>query len=187
MVTNWVDRHSSISRPAAGRQQRGPNGISLSAEPTSAFVCPRRAPRALEKLAAWDGERSERGESLWPSRRFATGYEQPATTRNSDGGTHSAAALDLPNARLILPDDAARPPLAYPLNAARKRDASSLTLCARREVRPLAGILEMFLGRFESRNLCAAHRYKLNGSGIKLVSATSLSLSLFLFTITSFQ
>jgi len=86
MVTNWVDRHSSISRPAAGRQQRGPNGISLSAEPTSAFVCPRRAPRALEKLAASDGERSERGESLWPSRRFATGYEQPATTRNSDGG-----------------------------------------------------------------------------------------------------
>lgn len=52
MVTNWVDRRSSILQPAVGsgiQAGRGPNGISLSAELTSAFVA--AAPRTLEKHA----------------------------------------------------------------------------------------------------------------------------------------
>lgn len=52
MVTNWVDRRSSILQPAAGsgiQAGRGPSGISLSAELTSAFVA--AAPRTLEKHA----------------------------------------------------------------------------------------------------------------------------------------
>lgn len=71
MVTNWVDRRSSILQPAAGSRiqaGRGSNGISLSAELTSAFVA--AAPRTLEKHAGGSLFHRVKGSPLL-SRRFA--------------------------------------------------------------------------------------------------------------------
>jgi len=88
MVTNWVDRRSSILQPATGSEiqaSRRPNGISLSAELTSAFVI--AAPRTLEKHAVEHGGslfREVEGSPLL-SRRFAG--VQTAPQKFLSGGT----------------------------------------------------------------------------------------------------
>lgn len=103
MVTNWVDRRSSILQPAAGsgiQAGRGSNGISLSAELTSAFVA--AAPRTLEKHAV------ERRFPLSPSQ--GQPFAIPPIRQDTNGSPeippqeHSATAKAV-DARLIPASD----------------------------------------------------------------------------------